>query len=102
MIPVVSLDEFRKNLSDIVAKVMYGNQTVRVQKHNRVGVVVMSDREYEYLKDPRKRFSSKKDWDKLFVLTDKVRVRMSEKDQEGLEEILDEEIKAVRATKPQR
>lgn len=102
VIPVVSLDEFRKNLSDIVARVMYGNQTVRVQKHNRVGVVVMSEREYEYLKDPRKRFSSKKDWDKLFVLTDKVRARMSGRDQEALEEIIDEEIQTVRATKPQK
>ena len=61
MFPAVSLDEFRKNLSDIVARVMYGNQTVRVKKHNRSGIVVMSEREYEYLKDPRKRFSSKKE-----------------------------------------
>lgn len=101
MIPVVSLDEFRKNLSDIIARIMYGNQTVRVQKHNRAGVVVMSEKEYEYLKDPRKRFSSKKDWDKLFVLTDKVRTRMSEKDQQELEKIIDQEIKAVRVTKSQ-
>lgn len=94
MVPAVSLDEFRKNLSDIVARVMYGNQTVRVKKHNRNGIIVMSEREYEYLKDPRKRFSSKKDWDKLFVLTDKVRGRMSQKDQQDLEKIIDEEVKA--------
>jgi len=99
MIPAVSLDEFRKNLSDIVARVMYGNQTVRVKKHNRSGIVVMSEREYEYLKDPRKRFSSKKEWDKLFVLTDKVRARMSQKDQQDLEKIIDEEVKAVRSQK---
>jgi len=99
MIPAVSLDEFRKNLSDIVARVMYGNQTVRVKKHNRSGIVVMSEREYEYLKDPRKRFSSKKEWDKLFVLTDKVRARMSQKDQQDLEKIIDEEVKSVRSQK---
>lgn len=96
---VVSLDEFRKNLSDIVGRVMYGNQTVLVQKHNRTGVVVISEREYENLKDPRKRFSSKEDWDKLFTLTDKVRNRMSVKDQEKLGEIIDEEIKEVRVRK---
>lgn len=94
--PVISLDDFRKNLSDIVARVMYGNEAVRVQKHNRSGVVVVSEREYEYLKDPRKRFSSKKDWDKLFVLADKVRKRISQKDQQILEKIIDEEVKAVR------
>lgn len=94
---IVSLDEFRKNLSDIVGKVMYGNQTVLVQKHNRTGVVVISEKEYESLRDPRKRFTSKEDWDKLFVLTDKVRDRMSIKDQEELEKVVDEEVKAARA-----
>lgn len=96
MMPVISLDDFRKNLSDIVAMVMYGNQAVRVQKHNRSGVVMISEQEYDYLKDPRKRFSSKKDWDKLFMLTDRVRSRISEKDQQILEKIIDEEVKAVR------
>lgn len=96
---VVSLDEFRKNLSHIVGRVMYGNQTVLVQKHNKVGVIVMSEREYENLKDPRKRFASKEDWDELFVLTDKIRGRMSTKDQEALANVLDKEIKAVRVQK---
>ena len=94
---IVSLDEFRKNLSDIAGKVMYGNQTVIVQKHNKTGLVVISEKEYESLKDPRKRFSSKEDWDKLFILTDKVRDRMSVKEQAGLEAVVDEETKAVRA-----
>lgn len=94
---VVSLDEFRKNLSDIVGRVMYGNQIVLVQKHNKTGVIVLSEREYESLKDPRKRFSSKKEWDKLFALTDKIRDRMSVKDQQKLEKIVGEEVKIVRA-----
>ncbi len=93
----VSLDEFRKNLSDIVSRVIYGNQVVTVQKHNRAGVVVISEKEYESLRDPRKRFSSKEDWDKLFILTDKVRDRMSVKDQVELEKIVAEEVKKLRA-----
>lgn len=96
---IVSLDEFRKNLSDIFSRVMYSNQTVLVQKHNKAGVVVLSAREYESLKDPRNRFSSQKEWDKLFVLTDKVRDRMSAKDQQELEKIIDEEVREVRAKK---
>lgn len=93
----VSLDEFRKNLSEIVGRVMYGNQTVWVQKNHKSGIVVLSEQEYESLKDPRKRFSSKKDWDKLFVLADKVRNRMSAKDRKDLEKTIDIEVKAVRA-----
>lgn len=94
----VSLDEFRKNLSDIVGRVMYGNQTVTVQKHNRTGIIIMSEREYESLRDPRNRFTSQKDWDKLFVLTDKVRNRMPVKDQENLKRIVDEEVKELRSS----
>lgn len=98
---VVSLDEFRKNLSDIMARVMYGDQIVLVQKHNKTGVVVISEKEYESLKDPRKRFASKKDWDKFFIFTDNIRERMSEKDQRELEKIVDEEVKTVRSQKKQ-
>lgn len=94
---VVSLDEFRKNLSDIVGKVMYGNQTVLVQKHNRTGVVVISEKEWMSLRDPRKRFTSQDDWDKLFVLTDRVRDRMSTQDQKELEKVVGEEVKALRS-----
>ena len=95
----VSLDEFRKNLSDIVGQVMYGNQTVLVRRHNKMGVIVISEKEYESLKDPRKRFSSKNGWDALFALADKVRGRMSQKDQEELDKIISSEINAVRAQK---
>lgn len=96
---IISLDEFRKNLSDIVGKVMYGNQTILVQKHSKTGVVVISEKEYESLRDPRKRFTSQEDWDKLFALTDKVRNRISVKDQATLEKVVDEEIKALRSQK---
>ena len=94
---IVSLDEFRRNLSDIVARVMYGDQTVIVQKHHKSGVIVISEQEYEKLRDPRKRFSSKAGWDGLFVLMDKIRARTSKLDSKKLEKIIDEEVKAVRA-----
>jgi prevent-host-death family protein len=98
---VVSLDEFRKNLSDIVARVMYGNQTILVQKHNKTGVIVLSEQEYENLRDPRKRFTSKEDWEKFFVLTDKIKARISDKDQEELQKVIDQEVKFVRDQKKQ-
>ncbi len=95
----VSLDEFRKNLSDIISMVMYANQTILVQKHKKTGVVVLSEQEYEQLKDPRKRFSSKKKWDTFFDLSDTIRDRMSAGAQNDLPTVLTEEIKAVRAQK---
>lgn len=98
---VISLDEFRKNLSDIVARVMYGDQTFFVQKHNKKGIVVISEEEYENLKDPRKRFTSKADWDKFFIIADKIKSRIPSKDKKNLEKIISEEIKAIRVKKHQ-
>ena len=96
---VVSLDEFRKNLSDIVGGVMYGNQVVFVEKHNKTGVVVISEKEYESLKDPRKRFASKAEWERFFIRADKVRERLSLADKEELEKVINEEVRAVRAVR---
>src|SRR3954447_18381023 len=93
---VVSLEEFRKNLSDIVSRVMYGDQTVLVQKHKRPGVVVMSEREYEKLRDPRKRFQTDADWQAFFNHADAIRARMSAGEREAFEQLVDEEVTAVR------
>ena len=93
---IVSLDEFRKNLSDIVARVMYGNQTVVVQRHHKTGVIVISEKEYENLKDPTKRLSEG-EWDKSFRILDKIRAKIPKIDPEKLDKIIDEEVAAVRA-----
>lgn len=98
----VSIDELRSNLADIVNRVTYAKDRIVVKKYNREAAVLISVDEYEKLLDPRKRFSSKEDWDKLFKLTDNVRNRMSIKDQKKLEKIINEEVKAVRAQKQQK
>ena len=93
----VSLDEFRKGLSDIVAKVMYGQETFLVKKHNKPGVIVISEEEYEKLRDPKKRFSSQEKWDEFFVFTDKIASRISDKDKDKFVKVVSDEVKAVRA-----
>jgi PHD/YefM family antitoxin component YafN of YafNO toxin-antitoxin module len=72
---IISLDELRKNLTDIAGQVIYGNATVRVRKYNREGMVLMSEKEYERLEkilDPRKRFTQE-EWEQGFGLMDKMR-----------------------------
>lgn len=95
----VSIDELRSNLADIINRVTYAKDKIVIKKYNRDVVMIISLDEYEKLLDPRKRFTSYKDWDKLFALTDKVRSRMSTKEQEELERIIDEEVKVVRGQK---
>ena len=96
---VITYDEFRKNLSSIVGKVMDNNQTILVQKPSKSGVIVISEREYENLRDPRKRFASKEEWDNLFLVSDKIREGMTLQDQEQLDDLLPIEIKKVRLQK---
>lgn len=93
----VSIDQLRTNLSELMGRVMYGKDRIFIKKYNREAAVLLSIDEYEKLIDPRKRFSSKTDWNKFFILTDKIRERMSPKDQENFEKVVDEEVKAVRA-----
>src|SRR3954465_14886578 len=81
---IASLKEFKKNLSDIVLRIMYGDQTVLVQKHSKPGLIVMSERKYENFRDPRKRFNSQAEWDTLFKRIDTIKAGMSEKYNEEL------------------
>lgn len=93
----ISIDELRTNLSEFIGRVMYGQDRIVIKKYNRKAAVLLSVEEYENLRDPRKRFTSKADWDKFFIFTDRVRDTISIKDQQKLEKIIDEEVKAVRA-----
>ena len=62
----------------------------------------MSEEEYEKLKDPRKRFTSNKKWEKFFTLSDEIRNGITLSDQEKLEKVISEEIKMVRSGKKQK
>jgi prevent-host-death family protein len=55
---IISLEEFRKNLSDIVSRVMYGDQTVLVQKHSKPGVIVMKPGLVAWTREPQSRFAA--------------------------------------------
>src|SRR3954452_18052878 len=98
---VVSLEEFRENLSEYVSHVMYGNQTVLVQKHKRSGVVVMSEQEYEKLRDPRKRFTTETDWNAFFDRAAAIRARMSTEELKEFDQVVHAEVAAVRAMEGQ-
>lgn len=97
---IVSIDELRTNLSELIGRVMYGRDRVVIKKYNRNAAVLLSVEEYEKLVDPAKRFS-KKDWDNKFDFIDKIRKNATKVDQEVLEETITSAIKRVRATKRQ-
>lgn len=99
MTATISLDDFRKNLSEVVGRVMYGNQTVLVQKNKKTGVIVMNEREYENLRDPRKRFASKKEWEKGFALMDTMRANTKKYKPQQVEMAIEKAVQEVRQQK---
>jgi len=98
----ISFDDLRKNLTDVAGRVIYADDVVVIRKYNREdnGMVLMSEREYEYLKDPAKRFTQA-EWKKKFEVSDKIKARISDKDQDALEEAIGRAVKEVRAENQQ-
>jgi len=68
----------------------------RYKKTTNESAIVMSKPEYQKLRDPRKRFNSQAEWDKLFKFVDAIKARMSEKDHAELQKIIEGEVNAVR------
>ena len=93
---VVSIDELRTNLAELIGRVMYGREHIVIRKYNKDAAILLSVEEYEKLIDPYKRFS-KEQWKNKFALMDKIRESIPEVDQEILEEAIDKAVKAVRA-----
>ena len=94
----VSIEEFRVNLDDIVARVMYGKDRVIIKKYNRDAAILLNMDDYEKLIDPTKRFT-KEEWNKKFAVIDKIRERIPEHDQELIEQEVDEAVRKVRTEK---
>lgn len=95
---VVSIDELRTNLAELIGRVMYGRDRVVIKKYNRDAAVLLSIEEYEKLADPAKRFS-KKQWENKFALMGKIKERIPEADQKVLEDEIANAVKEVRAAK---
>jgi PHD/YefM family antitoxin component YafN of YafNO toxin-antitoxin module len=97
----VSFDELRKNLTTIAGQVMYGDKTVYVRRYNREGMVLMSESEYERLEkllNPRKRFTTE-EWEKGFMLMDKMRKNTRKYPVSEVEKTIDEAVKSFRQKK---
>lgn len=95
---IVSINELRTNLAELISRVMYGQDRVVIKKYNRNAAVLMSVEDYEKLLDPAKRFSKSK-WVNKFALMDKIKERIPAVDQAILESEVESALKEVRASK---
>ena len=95
---IVSIDEFRTNLAQLIGKVMYAKDQVIIKKYNRDAAILLSLDEYERLIDPSKRLSHAR-WKEKFKAIDRIKESMPEIDPELIEKEVAKAIKEVRAQK---
>jgi len=95
---IVSIDEFRTNLAQLIGKVMYAKDQVIIKKYNRDAAILLSLEEYEKLVDPSKRLSPTR-WREKFKTIDKIKESMPGIDPQILEREVNKAIKEVRAQK---
>lgn len=92
---IVSIDELRTNLAELIGRVMYGKNRIVIKKYNREAAILLSIDEYEKLVDPTKRLTKDR-WRNKFKTIDEIRDSIPEIDQTVLEKKIAKAIKSVR------
>jgi prevent-host-death family protein len=96
----VSIEELRAQLSDIVGRVMNGGEAVVITRYNRQAAVLIGAAEYERLLDPTRRLT-KRQWLAQARKLEAGRRQVREVDPQQLEELVDQAVQEVRASKRQ-
>lgn len=94
----VTLKEVRDQLSELVARVAYGDQKVVITKFGKPLVAIVNYDDYEKLMNPVRRFTDE-EWEKGFEFITKAREASKEVSDEAAEKIIAREITAVRSAK---
>lgn len=98
MSQTVTLKEVREQLSELVARVAYGDQKVVITKFGKPVVAIVNYGDYEKLMNPASLFTDK-DWEKGFEFITKAREASKDVHHEKAQKIIDREISAVISTK---
>lgn len=91
----VSLKDIRAQLSELIARVVYGGQDVIITRFGKPVATLISYEEYDRMMNPRKRFS-KKEWEKGFKLMDKARTNTKKCPKNEVERMINKAVAEVR------
>ena len=94
----VSIDDLRTNLSEIIGRVMYGQQKIIVKKYNRNAAIILSQQEYESRLDPTKRLSQQ-EWDAQFSQMDSIQKTFEDLEPEEIQQMVNQAVDEVRSSK---
>ena len=95
---MVTLKEVREQLSELVARVAYGDQKVVITRFGKPLVAIVNYEDYEKLINPAGRFTDK-EWEKGFEFVAKAREASKDVSDKEAQKIIDRETSAVRSAK---
>lgn len=98
MSQTVTLKEVREQLSELVARVAYGDQKVVITKFGKPLAAIVNFDDYEKLMNPASRFTDE-EWEKGFEFITKAREASKDVSDEEADKIIETEISAVRSVK---
>lgn len=98
MSQTVTLKEVREQLSELVARVAYGDQKVVITKFGKPLVAIVNFEDYEKLMNPSSLFTDE-EWEKGFELISKIQATPKDISDEEADKLIEGEIKAVREAK---
>ena len=93
---IVSIEEFRVNLADLVGRVMYGKDRIIIKKYNRDAAVLLSVDDYEKLLDPTKRLS-KSQWNDAVQKLESIRADIPDANPEDIQKDVYRAVEEVRS-----
>lgn len=94
----VTLKEVREQLSELVARVAYGDQKVVITKFGKPLAAIVNFEDYEKLMNPSSRFTDE-EWEKGFEFIAKIQDTPKKLSDEEADKLIEREIKAVREAK---
>lgn len=94
----VTLKEVRKQLSELVARVAYGDQKVVITKFGKPLAAIVNYEDYEKLMNPASRFTDE-EWEKGFEFITKIQNTPKDISNKEADKIIEREIKTVREAK---
>lgn len=98
MIQTVSLKDMRDQLSELVARVAYGNRKVVITKFGKPLAALVTFEDYEKMMDPRKKFTQA-ELEKGFEFIDKSQEATKNISQKVFQKAITKAIKEVRSAK---
>lgn len=98
MSQTLSLKKVREELSELIARVAYGEQKVVITRFGKPVAALVNYSDYEKIMNPFKRFS-KEEWQKGFTLMDKMRKNTRKYPPEKVADTIEKVVKEVRQQK---